>query len=76
MSLARVAQTRRSLIHEDCRDGLRRPSAFAASLASSCSDASDNRKGATALEYALIGSLVFLVALAGMTALGHAINSM
>ena len=33
-------------------------------------------KGATALEYALIGSLVFLVALAGMTALGHNTSSM
>ena len=35
-----------------------------------------DRKGATALEYALIGSLVFMVALAGMTALGHGTNSM
>ena len=35
-----------------------------------------DRKGATALEYALIGSLVFLVALAGITALGHGTNGM
>ena len=35
-----------------------------------------DRKGATGLEYALIGSLVFLVALAGMTALGHNTNVM
>ncbi len=35
-----------------------------------------DRRGATALEYALIGSLVFLVALAGMTALGHNTNTM
>ena len=36
----------------------------------------NDRRGATALEYALIGSLVFMVALAGMTALGHGANSM
>ncbi len=36
----------------------------------------NDRKGATALEYALIGSLVFMVALAGMTALGHGTNNM
>ena len=36
----------------------------------------NDRRGATALEYALIGSLVFMVALAGMTALGHGTNTM
>ena len=32
--------------------------------------------GATALEYALIGSLIFLVAVAGITALGHGTSGM
>ena len=36
----------------------------------------NDRQGATALEYALIGSLVFMVALAGMTALGHGAGNM
>ncbi len=35
-----------------------------------------DRRGATTIEYALIGSLVFLAAVAGITALGHSTNTM
>ena len=35
-----------------------------------------DRNGATAVEYALIGCLIFMVALAGITALGHGTNDM
>lgn len=35
-----------------------------------------DRRGATALEYALIGSLIFLAIVAGVTTLGHGTNGM